>query len=175
MIENQSLFNLAVTDEKTQLYNARFFSYRLQNELLRAQRYKRNVTLLIIDIDFFKKFNDTYGHLVGDWVLKNVGKTLKSVFRVCDVVARFGGEEFVVFCPETNKEQGKIAAERARVAIEALKLEVGQGNTASVTISIGISTFPADGTAPNELTKFADEALYKAKKNGRNRVEVYEK
>ncbi len=173
MIENHSLFNLAVTDEKTQLYNARFFSYRLQNELLRAKRYKRDVSLLVIDIDFFKKFNDTYGHLVGDWVLKNVAKTLKSVFRVCDLVARFGGEEFIVFCPETNKNQARIAAERARQAVEKLVLEVGQGKTASVTISIGIATFPGDGGTQTEITKFADEALYAAKKNGRNRVEVY--
>lgn len=173
MIENQSLFHLAVTDEKTQLYNARFFTYRLQSELLRSVRYKRDVSLMIIDIDFFKKFNDTYGHLVGDWVLKNVGKALKSVFRICDVVARFGGEEFVVFCPETSKSQAKIAAERARAAVASLKLEVGQGQSTSVTVSIGISSSPGDATTSSELTKLADEALYKAKNNGRNRVEVY--
>jgi diguanylate cyclase (GGDEF)-like protein/PAS domain S-box-containing protein len=173
MIENQSLFHLAVTDEKTESFNARFFKHRFQNELLRARKTKTMVSLMVIDIDFFKKFNDTYGHLVGDWVLKNVAKTLRSVFRVCDVVARFGGEEFVVFCPETDKDQAKVAAERARAAVEAMELEVGEGKKASVTISIGIATFPEDGGAPAEITKFADDCVYKAKKNGRNRVEVH--
>ncbi|OQW46876.1 MAG: hypothetical protein A4S09_02920 [Proteobacteria bacterium SG_bin7] len=175
MIENQSLFHLAVTDEKTQIYNARFFSYRLQNEIARSKRYKHALSLLVIDIDFFKKFNDTYGHLVGDFVLGNVAKTLKSVFRVCDVVARFGGEEFVVFCPETTKEQAKIAAERARSAVEKMVLEISPGKTANVTISIGVSTLGLDGETVSDLTKSADEALYIAKKNGRNRTEVYSK
>lgn len=175
MMENHSLFHLAVTDEKTQIYNARFFTYRLQNELVRSKRYKHPVSLLIIDIDFFKKFNDTYGHLVGDFVLRNVAKALKSVFRVCDVVARFGGEEFVVFCPETNREQAKIAAERARVAVEQMILEVGQGKSANVTVSIGVSCYPEDGEISSELTNLADQALYSAKRNGRNRVEVYSK
>lgn len=175
MIENHSLFHLAVTDEKTQIYNARFFSYRLENEMARSKRYKHPLSLLVIDIDFFKKFNDTYGHLVGDFVLRNVAKALKSVFRVCDVVARFGGEEFIVFCPETTKAQAKIAAERARVAVEKMTLEVAQGKTANVTISIGVSTLGEDGETVSELTKHADEALYLAKKNGRNRSEVYEK
>lgn len=175
MIENHSLFHLAVTDEKTQIYNARFFSYRLQNEIARSKRYKHPLSLLVIDIDFFKKFNDSYGHLVGDFVLRNVAKALKSVFRVCDVVARFGGEEFVVFCPETTKEQAKIAAERARVAVEQMTLEVAKGKTANVTVSIGVSTLGEDGETDSELTKHADEALYLAKKNGRNRTEVYVK
>ena len=130
------------------------------------------------DIDFFKKVNDTYGHAVGDCVLKNVAKTIKKELREEDIASRYGGEEFIFLLPHTNIEEARIVAERLRKAIEKKKINIEDYNIEntkeiSVTISIGVSEFNKADKMPEILYKKADEALYQAKDGGRNRVVVY--
>ena len=165
---------LAFTDPLTELYNHRFFQETLQQEFTRASRYKKSLSLMILDIDFFKKFNDTYGHLVGDKVLKHVSAIFKSSIREqIDTVARYGGEEFAVILPETSLDGASIFAERIRSKVEQSVLEEGEMSL-KVTISIGVacaSVTKCEKTS--DLIEAADQALYQAKLNGRNQFQTY--
>lgn len=165
---------LAFTDPLSGLFNHRFFQETLRQELIRARRYKKPLSLMIIDIDFFKKFNDTYGHLIGDKVLIHVGKIFeRSVRAKIDTVARYGGEEFAVLLPETPLEGALLFAERIRGAVESETLPYGEKNLA-VTVSIGVAcTCPTVCDKPSQLIQAADTALYTAKEAGRNRVKIY--
>ena len=167
---------LAFTDPLTELYNHRYFQETLSNELIRSLRYKKKLSLMMIDIDFFKKFNDTYGHLVGDKVLRHVAKIFKTSIREqIDTVARYGGEEFVVILPETSLDGAKNFAERIRVAVERSRV-LNEGKELSITLSIGVScSFITDCKIPSDLIAAADLALYEAKDTGRNRVCTYTK
>jgi len=138
--------------------------------------YYGRFSCLLIDIDFFKRINDTYGHLIGDQVLKKLGEILRSkkIFREQDIVARYGGEEFIVILPETNSINAKIPAERLREYIKQIDFYDNQNNIFHITLSIGISEFNIEDKANEELIKRADEALYYAKEKGRDRVIVYE-
>lgn len=167
---NKKLEQLAITDELTGLYNHRFFYEKLEEELLRADRYKHQVSVLMIDVDLFKKFNDTYGHLAGDEVLEKVSRCLEKGVRDTDTVARYGGEEFTVIIPEVDLNGVLALAERLREAVEAEKFE-GLGKDCCVTISIGAAICPEDTKDAVELIRLADEALYSSKEHGRNRVE----
>jgi diguanylate cyclase (GGDEF)-like protein len=160
---------LAITDGLTGLYNRRHFYQVLEQELARAVRYKGQASLIILDIDDFKRFNDTYGHLPGDRLLQDAGHLLRGLSRKVDTVARYGGEEFVVLMPQTDKAGAIALAERILTAAPG---EWGHGLAGGqqVTFSAGVATDPADATAPEELVHAADTALYQAKREGKNRV-----
>lgn len=156
----------AVTDPMTGLHNRRYFHDRFSEEMDRGKRYGRSFSYVIIDLDYLKKINDNLGHNCGDAAIKHIADVLKKTVRDVDVVARFGGEEFVVLLPETDVQAGVIAAERLRAAIEERPVE-GVG---VVTASIGVSTYPNDSQDREHLAELADQALYLAKHRGRNRV-----
>ncbi len=167
---------LAFTDPLTELYNHRFFQETLLQEFTRSERYNKPLSLMIIDIDFFKKFNDTYGHLVGDKVLKHVSAIFKSSMREqIDTVARYGGEEFGVILPETSLEGAASFAERIRKKVESSYIQEGDKKL-KVTLSIGVSCVSVTKcNKTSDLIEAADQALYKAKEEGRNQVQSYNK
>lgn len=156
---------LSVTDELTGVFNRRHFSQVLQMEWKRVVRFKRDLSLLMIDVDFFKRYNDTYGHLKGDEVLKGIGSLLTTNLREVDTVARFGGEEFIVLLPDTDKRGAMAVAEKLRYMV--------QEKITHITISVGVATFPDDVQEMEDLIDHADIALYEAKDKGRNRVLTY--
>lgn len=162
---------LAITDELTGLYNHRHFLQQLNNEVSRSLRYGRHASLMMIDIDYFKHYNDTHGHLKGNEVLKEVGHILKEMSRDVDVVARYGGEEFTIILPETNRKSARPLAERLRKKIEAHPFENQHTQpNKKLTVSIGLASCPKDSGSSFELLEQADRALYEAKRQGRNRV-----
>lgn len=165
---------LSITDDLTGLYNRRYFNQRFEREVLRAKRYRRPLSIMMVDIDYFKNYNDINGHLLGDDVLKKVAYLIESNLRKADIVARYGGEEFVVLLPEIDKSHADQVAEKLRRTIELRHFpkEQYQPNK-NLTISLGLSTLPDDSTNSRELIEFADRALYKAKAEGRNRVVAY--
>jgi diguanylate cyclase (GGDEF)-like protein len=171
-IERARLFDrterLATTDGLTGLTNHRTFQERLDAQLAQAQRYAKRVSLLLCDVDHFKSVNDTYGHPVGDQVLRGVARTLLKEARTTDVVARYGGEEFAIVMPETDTAGAMVIAERIREKVGQAVFDTPQGPL-RVTISLGVATFPDDGGAKAELVEQADGCLYHAKRNGRNR------
>lgn len=168
-LENARLYELAITDAMTKLYLKRYFQLRLDDELRRAERYKGKVVLIMMDIDHFKRINDTYGHTKGDEVLIAVAKAIRENFRDVDIPARYGGEEFCAILPEVTKEDAFNAAERLRKNIEKVPHHLGEGETI-VTISIGIAEFPRDAKSGLQLIEAADAALYRSKEAGRNRT-----
>ncbi len=163
---------LSITDGLTKLYSHRYFKQRLEEELILANRYSSQLSLLILDIDHFKHYNDTYGHVAGDYVLMEVAKLLKDQSDVTHLVARYGGEEMVLIAPETTKEQAIELAEKIRKAVGSYTFAVGR-ETTSVTVSIGVATFPQDAQTNMDLISKADKALYAAKGRGRNRIVAY--
>lgn len=161
--------HLSLTDALTGLYNRRHFDSTVEREFLRSKRYGGDLTLAIIDIDFFKKINDTYGHLCGDYVLKEVAYMIQDNFRKTDIVFRYGGEEFVVILTETSLDGSKIPLERLRQAIENYKFKY-ENNVIKVTVSIGAASNSYDNI--NTVILNADKALYEAKSSGRNRISL---
>lgn len=168
-VANEKLSELAMTDPLTKIMNRRGFSLRFNQEIERAMRYKHPLTLAMIDVDQFKFFNDTEGHVFGDEALKKIAQCFHSNLRKSDVVARYGGEELVILMPETRSQQGREICERLRMQIENTKFQ-GKSGEAYLTVSIGIASFPEHGKDPEALVKAADNALYMAKDVGRNRV-----
>jgi diguanylate cyclase (GGDEF)-like protein len=173
-IENARLFELATTDGMTKLYVHRYFQLLLDQEMHRSRRYNKIFSLIMMDIDNFKDFNDTYGHQLGDEVLKSVARAVKNILRANDVTARYGGEEFVVILPETDAPQAMIAAEKIRAIVESLEIVHGEERL-HVTISLGVAAFPQHAGEKEELIRLADEALYTSKHKGKNRVSLSEK
>lgn len=170
----ETVEELAITDDLTGLYVRRYFFERLGEELKRSKRHNFKFVFLMIDIDDFKNFNDRYGHLVGDVILKEVGRIIKENSREIDLAARYGGEEFSLILPDTGGEDGKIAAERIRRKIEE-NIFKAYDETLRVTVSVGLSVYPDDSGDINGLVEKADKALYAAKNSGKNIVSVYEK
>lgn len=172
----EQLMRSSLFDTLTGINNRRFFEQRLHEEILRSLRTMDNLTCLFIDIDFFKKVNDTYGHQTGDHALKHVSDVLKNQLRSNDIIARYGGEEFVVLLPTASEIKGNEVAERMRAALEASPVELPTGKGLHLTVSIGSSTFivPQSGAYKElegaVLIDMADKALYKAKNAGRNQV-----
>jgi diguanylate cyclase (GGDEF)-like protein/PAS domain S-box-containing protein len=168
------LRHLALTDGLTGLYNRRSLTTQLREEISRSRRYHHPLSLLFIDLDQFKRYNDDRGHRKGDEVLRTLARLFREQMRATDIVARYGGEEFVVLLPETNNEQACTLAEHLRGAV-ARQLEEQPpdqyGHHTGLTISIGVATFPADAPDGPALLEQADRALYAAKAAGRNRVE----
>lgn len=163
---------LSVTDGLTGLYNRRHFEYNLEREFLRVMRYKSDLSLAIIDIDFFKKVNDTYGHQYGDYALKEISEILSASFRKTDMIYRYGGEEMAVILTETTIENSLVPIERLREKISQHKFCYNDIET-NITVSVGLSTNFETIETEKELVESADKALYKAKQDGRNRVVIY--
>lgn len=161
---------LAVTDELTGLYNRRYFDRHLGIMLAKAQEQGRDMAVMLIDIDFFKAVNDTYGHDMGDIVLKEFALRLRRNVRGVDLACRYGGEEFVVLMPDTDFRQARIVAERVRQAVAERGFEVGAGRPLPITVSVGVALNESDLDTPDLILKRADVALYRAKREGRNRV-----
>jgi len=169
-INNAQLYELAVTDGMTKLFIHRYFQQKLQGELRRSDRYKHKTSVIMTDIDFFKKFNDTYGHQTGDFVLQEVAQVMRNAVRDIDIVCRYGGEEFTVILPETDSKGALVFAERIREAVEKHEFKDAKGKVYEVRISVGVSTYPDNAKKRSLLIKAADTALYKSKDEGRNRV-----
>jgi len=161
------------SDGLTGLFNRRYFDEALQGEMNRAQRYNGCFSIFFIDLDNFKKLNDTYGHQAGDLTLKVVAEILQAMKRTEDTACRYGGEELVLILPETEKMNALVIAERIRKKVEEAVLEF-EGKTFNVTLSGGIASYPADGKEAQELVHAADVALYQAKESGRNRIFIHD-
>jgi diguanylate cyclase (GGDEF)-like protein len=169
--DNRRLEALATTDPLTRLLNRRALLERLSREVDRAKRYESKLTLLLLDIDHFKRINDERGHLVGDGVLRQIGALIEASVRTVDIAARYGGEEFVLILPETSQDGGIIFAERLRESIERYPFDASGEEPLHLTASIGVATFPSPRVESTEdLFARADEALYRAKSSGRNQV-----
>lgn len=168
--DNRRLMALATTDPLTRVLNRRALADRLAIEMDRARRYASELAVLLIDLDFFKRVNDTAGHLVGDEVLRQLAARIQAAVRTVDIVARYGGEEFVVILPETSPTGAMTFADRLRMGIETQEFPVGEA-VLRLTVSIGVSTFPAANVASaDDLFARADAAMYRAKQDGRNQV-----
>lgn len=179
-LDKAKLFTQAISDDLTKLYRYNYFQKRLDEELERGNRYNRVFSLILVDVDEFKKINDVYGHRVGDEVLKKVASIIRSHLRKVDIAARYGGEEFGILLPETNRQNALIVAERLRKTIEEefgkretkkqiLKQGFSDGVRLMITVSMGVSAY-SPGVEKETLIKIADKALYRAKWEGRNRV-----
>jgi diguanylate cyclase (GGDEF)-like protein len=167
----EKLQKLAITDGLTRLYNSRSFYSQLELEVDRFNRYQHPLTLLLLDIDHFKDYNDKYGHLEGDKVLVRFSQIIRSCLRTNDSAYRYGGEEFTVILPETAGEEARTVAQRIRSALEAEPFSPEDGEVATVTISIGLTEYHPK----EELSSFiqrADQAMYRSKRSGRNKVSM---
>ena len=172
METNKRLELLSITDGLTKLHNHRYFQDELARSFENSQRYGRPLSLAMIDIDFFKKINDTYGHAAGDDVLKVVARLYRDSVRSTDLVARYGGEEFAVMMPETELDDAMIFAEKIRALIEATPMQTQAGELRA-TVSIGVASVPHSAIHNSkELIVAADKALYRAKRGGRNQVQA---
>jgi diguanylate cyclase (GGDEF)-like protein len=173
----QKLMALASIDDLTQLYNRRYFFERFNQEVERAKRYQRPLSCIIMDIDYFKHVNDSYGHLAGDQVLIDIAQILKNNCRQSDLAGRYGGEELIILLPETEAGGAMIIADRIREMIEEHQTVDGKGAVIGVTVSMGVASL--SGTELGNIDKnerivqYADDALLVAKKGGRNRIELY--
>lgn len=163
-------YKLATTDGLTELYNHRYFQEQMKLNVENSKRYGNEFSMIILDIDFFKKFNDTYGHQSGDAVLRQVAQTLKRSVRATDIACRYGGEEMSIILPNTGKNVAHSTAEKICERVSSNKFKLQGEKEVSVTISLGVSTYPQDGQTPSELIEAADKRLYNAKNNGRNQV-----
>ncbi len=170
-IFHKELYKMAIIDPVTNIYNKRFFIERLSEEFSHAKRSKAGLSLLMIDIDFFKKVNDTHGHLAGDMLLHQLAKTVHTMVRNEDILARYGGEEFVAILRTTNKAGAHLLAERIREKVASAPLDF-EKQKIPITISIGVASLDEgkDHRTPDDLIKDADEKLYQSKQNGRNRT-----
>jgi diguanylate cyclase (GGDEF)-like protein len=175
----QQIHRLLAHDELTGLLTSKSFFSELRREAARAEFESHPFCVLMMDVDYFKAVNDTYGHLVGSQTLEELGSVIKKALRAGDVASRFGGEEFAAFLLDADYAQGLVAAERVRSAIEqhefpAVRKDAqGEHQTHKITMSVGIAAFPDDAIDPIELIELADSALYRAKRNGRNRICAY--
>ena len=171
---NELLLELSNTDHLTGLFNRRYMMDSLDKEVQRCIRKGGNLSLIMLDIDHFKKVNDTYGHQQGDFVLKIVASQLQKELRSYDCAARYGGEEFISILPDSTLKEAVFVAERIRLSLQELQWN-GELSSLNLTGSFGVASFPNEGiTTVDGFIKLADDALYRAKNNGRNRVEFYE-
>lgn len=177
-VENSELYKLtkklSITDELTGLFNYRYLLQRMDEEIERARRFARPLSLLMIDADNFKLYNDTHGHIAGDGALADLATVLRGAVRDIDVVCRYGGEEFAVLLPETGSEGAFVTAEKLREAVAAHRFPDGEGGASQrITISVGLTSYPGSAGDREGLLRQADHALYTAKRTGRNRVSAW--
>jgi diguanylate cyclase (GGDEF)-like protein len=168
-LENQS-----VRDGLTGLFNRHFMQISLDRELSRAARRNQSLAVLMLDVDHFKRFNDTYGHAAGDEALKGVADVLKSSIRPEDIACRYGGEEFTLLLADTSTKAAFERSERILDVVSSLSVQLAGRTYRGLTISIGVAMYPNDGETLDELLRKADEALYRSKRQGRNQVTLYE-
>ena len=177
-MENARLFEqtkkMAITDGLTGIYNKRFYTKTIEKEIVRSQRCDHDLSLLIMDIDNFKHYNDTNGHPAGDTLLKELAELIKETVRVTDIVCRYGGEEFIVILPETSKEDAAVVAEKIVSKVNQHPFAYAENQPLGcISVSMGLATFPADGDDEVSLLENADSALYQAKTSGKNQVKLY--
>ena len=172
-IDNSKLYELATKDGLTKLYIYRHFCTLFENEIRRASRYEHSLTFIMLDIDNFKKVNDTYGHLIGDQVLREVAKTIAESIRKIDIAARYGGEEFAVILPETEAEMARVIANRIRANVAKIDIEVANNVHIRPSVSVGTAEYPTCADDGTTLIELADIALYQAKSGGKNIVYEY--
>lgn len=170
-LSNARNYEAMLSDRMTGVFNHDYFVRRLKEEIEISRMFKLALSLLLVDIDYFKKINDTFGHQVGDFILIELAKLLKNSVRLTDIVARYGGEEFAVILAETKLNDAVIVAERLRKLVEATRFTMGKHNL-NITISIGVASLDMKTKSPEQLIKRADMALYEAKKLGRNQVQT---
>ncbi|HOP06237.1 MAG TPA: sensor domain-containing diguanylate cyclase [candidate division Zixibacteria bacterium] len=161
---------LTIIDELTQAYNYRYFVQKLEEEQRRAVRYDLPLSLVMVDIDWFKRLNDTFGHEHGNKVLSTLSGIIKQCIRDVDIFARYGGEEFVIILPQTPLAEATQIGERIRAQVEAAGIDLGAKEPVHITVSVGVSSYPENGKSHEELISIADKALYRAKDEGRNLV-----
>jgi diguanylate cyclase (GGDEF)-like protein len=172
---SEELKRISITDSLTGLLNRRYFQERLAEEIERFKRFKLPFSLIMMDIDDFKRLNDTHGHVVGDDALATTARAIRSSIRAIDVPARYGGEEFTVILPQTSKQDAHTMANRIGRAVARTPIPTHKGDTAYLTVSLGVASFPDDAQALEELLRHADQALYEPKRLGKNRAVVYER
>jgi diguanylate cyclase (GGDEF)-like protein len=161
---------LAITDDLTQVYNFRFLKTALRREIRRASRFGQEMSLIMLDVDNLKAYNDRHGHLRGSFLLKGMAQLLTKSLRSFDLIAKYGGDEFTLILPQTTREGALVVAERMRSAVESTEFPLAPRG--AITISLGVSTYPHDATDSLGLIRVADLALYRAKQSGRNRTEL---
>jgi diguanylate cyclase (GGDEF)-like protein len=166
---HEEIYQLTITDGLTQIYNKRYFLEFIEREMGRCHRYNRALSLIMLDIDHFKKINDTNGHLAGDYVLREMAHLLKARVRKEECFARYGGEEFAIVIPEAGGENARKFAEKIRKMVQDHHFSF-ESKDITVTLSLGVADMTGDMTEPLQFIKTADNNLYKAKKLGRNRV-----
>lgn len=173
MLDNARIFEqmrqMAITDMVTQLYTRRHFTSLRHSEVERALRYNRDLSVMMVDIDWFKHVNDTWGHAAGDIVLQAVAQCCQKALRSTDIIGRWGGEEFVIILPEADQQAACLIAERIRRNVSEMNINLS-GNTIHVTVSLGVTTLIPGRTTLESLVDYADKALYMAKQGGRNQV-----
>jgi len=167
------LAQIAFQDHLTGLANYRYFMRRFQEEIKRADRYRHLLSVLMLDLDHFKRFNDTFGHPAGNKALESVAANLRSQVRETDLVSRYGGEEFAIILPETTKYEAADLCNRIRIRVESTMIELPDVEPQRVTVSAGLATYPRDARSAESVLASADEALYASKKAGRNRVSTF--
>ena len=161
---------LAITDDLTQVYNFRFLKTALRREIRRATRFGQEMSLIMLDVDNLKAYNDKHGHLRGSFLLKGMAQLLSRNLRSFDLIAKYGGDEFTLILPQTTREGALVVAERMRSAVETTEFPLAPRG--AITVSLGVSTFPNDASDSLGLIRVADLALYRAKQSGRNRTEL---
>lgn len=165
----EEIERIAITDSLTDAHTRRYVLERFEEEIKRSRGNKLKLSFLMIDVDHFKSYNDQYGHLAGDQILRGISHIIRESIREIDIIGRYGGEEFCVVLPDTDRQGAEFAAERIRLAVQNNPIKAYDA-TVRVTVSVGVATFPENGTEVHELIDKADWALYRAKKLGRNRV-----
>lgn len=166
---HEEIYRLTTVDGLTQIFNKRYFMETLEREMGRAQRYRRDLSLIMFDIDHFKRINDTYGHLAGDYVLKHLALVLRGRIRREDILARYGGEEFSIILPEIDNYNSMQTGEKIRAIVERASFRF-EDTDIPVTISVGVASLHPEMQDPDTFIRAADEFLYQAKNSGRNRV-----
>jgi diguanylate cyclase (GGDEF)-like protein len=166
----QKMTELAITDDLTKLFNTRYLNRTIEIEIQRSSRYHTSLSLIFMDIDYFKQINDHFGHLVGSKVLVEIGQLLIKSLRSIDIVARYGGDEFVVVLPQTPPGAAAQIAERMRKSIEQNTFLKKEGYSLKMTASFGVASYPESAKSKDELIRLADEAMYKVKDQTRNAV-----
>ena len=169
----EKIYRMATTDALTGLFSREYFRQQYSDTFRRSERYQRPFSLIMIDIDDFKTINDTHGHSTGDVVLEGVGRIILDLVRHEDCAARYGGEEFVILLPETDPEMARFPAERIRKSIEEYRFQT-EDRRFSVSVSVGIAGFPDHASTMDEMLEKADQAMYKVKRSGKNKVRVFQ-
>ena len=168
----ESLREQSIRDPLTRLFNRRFLEESFERELQLADRKKQSVAVLFLDLDHFKRFNDTFGHDAGDLVLQSLADQLRNFFRATDLCCRYGGEEFAIILPEATSKDAAIRANTLRLEVKSLRLQYKKQSLGQLTLSVGVAAFPENGSTSSELLKIADQCLYESKERGRDVVTV---